>query len=79
MHLQPTLQNELVTLRPLCSTDFERLYAIANDPQIWIQHPNPNRYQRVVFENYFAGALESNGALLIYRTQDQALIIDHKV
>lgn len=74
MNLQPQLQNEVVTLRPVQATDFEDLYAIASDPQIWLQHPNPTRYQRPVFENYFTGALESKGALLIHRTRDQALI-----
>ncbi len=74
MQLQPPLQNQLVSLRALQSTDFERLFTIAADPQIWVQHPNPNRFQRAVFENYFAGALASNGALLIHRSKDQALI-----
>lgn len=74
MNLQPHLHNATVTLRPVRATDFEDLYAIASDPQIWTQHPTPTRYQRAVFENYFAGALESGGALLIHRTQDQALI-----
>lgn len=74
MNLQPRLHDDLVTLRPLQASDFEDLYAIARDPQIWLQHPNPTRYQRPVFETYFAGALASQGALLIQRTQDRALI-----
>lgn len=74
MNLQPHLSNALVTLVPLRAADFDALYAIASDPQIWVQHPNPTRYQRPVFENYFAGALASGGALLIRRTEDQALI-----
>ncbi len=74
MNLQPHLSNALVTLRPVQESDFEDLYAIASDPQIWVQHPTPTRYQRAVFENYFAGALASKGALLIQRTHDDALI-----
>jgi RimJ/RimL family protein N-acetyltransferase len=74
MNLQPHLSNALVTLQPVLESDFDALYAIASDPQIWVQHPNPMRYQRAVFENYFAGALESKGALLIYRTRGRALI-----
>ena len=74
MDLQPKLHNERVTLHPVQSTDFERLYAVASDPQIWVQHPTPTRYQRSVFETYFAGAIESKGALLILRSEDQALI-----
>jgi RimJ/RimL family protein N-acetyltransferase len=65
IHFQPTLQNELVLLQPLMASDFEPLYAVAADPLIWEQHPNKNRYQREPFQNYFEGALLSNGALLI--------------
>ena len=74
MNLQPLLHNPMVSLRPVQPADFEDLYAIASDPQIWVQHPTPTRYQRPVFENYFAGALASNGALLIHRAQNHSLI-----
>jgi RimJ/RimL family protein N-acetyltransferase len=67
--LQPTLENPWIRLRPLLPTDFEQLYAAAADPLIWEQHPNRNRYQRDVFENYFKGAIESGGALLIFDNQ----------
>jgi N-acetyltransferase len=59
------LEDESVMLRPLQHSDFEALYAVASDPLIWEQHPNPNRYQRAVFENYFKGAMESGGAYVI--------------
>ncbi len=65
-NLQPIhLQNELVQLTPLSAADFEELYAVASDPLIWEQHPNPDRYQRPVFLNYFDGAMASKGAFLI--------------
>ncbi len=64
--LQPTLKNELVKLIPLTDRDFEKLYEIASDRQIWEQHPNKDRYKREVFENFFKGAVESGGAFLIY-------------
>jgi RimJ/RimL family protein N-acetyltransferase len=63
--LQPTLENHWLSLRPLRAEDFEALYAVAADPLIWEQHPSRTRYQRDVFENYFRGAMESRGALLI--------------
>jgi len=63
--LQPSLEDAWIKLRPLRSEDFESLYAAASDPLIWEQHPNRNRYQRDVFANYFKGAMESGGALLI--------------
>lgn len=74
MNLQPSLQDVLVSLRPLQLTDLDALHEVACDPRIWEQHPTPTRYQRAVFENYFAGAMASGGALLVRRTEDQALI-----
>lgn len=63
--LQPTLSSARVHLAPLRADDFTRLYAVACDPLIWEQHPNQSRYQHQVFHNYFQGAMESGGALLI--------------
>lgn len=63
--LQPVLTGELLSLRPLRPDDFEPLYQVASDPLIWEQHPQPTRYQREVFEQYFAGALKSGGAFVV--------------
>jgi len=62
--LQPHLEDDLITLRPLKQEDFESLYAVASDPLVWEQHPNKDRYRREVFEIFFKGAMESKGALL---------------
>lgn len=66
MNLQPTLENKYVSIRPLKPEDFEILYAAANDPLLWEQHPNKDRYKREVFMNFFKGAIESNGAFLVF-------------
>lgn len=71
---QPILEDEQVRLEPLKSNDFEKLYAVASDPLIWEQHPVNTRYQRDVFANYFKGAIESKGALLIYDKAANVLI-----
>jgi RimJ/RimL family protein N-acetyltransferase len=63
--LQPTLKGELVELRPLRQEDFEAIYAVACDPLIWEQHPNPDRYKEAVFREFFRGAMESVGAFLV--------------
>lgn len=63
------LENELVFLIPLESGDYERIYQVASDPNIWAQHPSRNRYQREVFQAYFDSAVESNSAFLVF---DQA-------
>ena len=65
---KPLLLDEHVSIRPLVPDDFEELYAVAKDPLIWEQHPNPDRYKKNVFELYFKGAIESNGAFMIYDT-----------
>ena len=61
---QQPLSGTRVKLQALRPTDFDALYAVASDPLIWLQHPNPNRYQLPVFQTFFQGALESGGAYL---------------
>jgi N-acetyltransferase len=63
--LQPVLHGEHLTIRPLRKADFEALYAVASDPGIWEQHPDPNRHRREVFTEFFADALASGGALVV--------------
>ena len=52
-----SLECAVLKLRPVSASDFEALYAVVADPLIWEQHPNPDRYRRDVFANYFQGAL----------------------
>ena len=73
-HLQPHLSNEWVSLMPLDTTDFPSLFAIASDPLIWEQHPNPDRYKLSVFEHYFNGAIQSGGALLVRSSVDDSIV-----
>jgi RimJ/RimL family protein N-acetyltransferase len=62
--LQPTLTGDLIVLRPLQLADFDQLFAVAQDPLIWEQHPCSDRYQEPVFREFFRDALQSGGALL---------------
>jgi len=62
--LQPTLQGTLITLRPLRAEDFSALHAVAADPLIWEQHPEPDGYTTEKFSVYFRDAMASGGALL---------------
>jgi N-acetyltransferase len=61
----PILPYENIVAYPLTKNDFERLYFAASDPLIWEQHPNKNRWQRQDFQNYFTGAILSQGAFLV--------------
>ena len=62
---QPRLQGELVRIRPLVPEDWEALYAVARDPEIWAIHPHPDRWQEPVFRAFFADALACGGGLAI--------------
>lgn len=65
IQLQPTLEDDLIILRPLEEMDFEPLYEIAKDPLIWLQHPCPGRYKRNEFAEFFRDSIKSKGALII--------------
>ncbi len=72
--LQPVLQGELLTLRPLRPGDFDELYSVASDPLIWEQHPANDRYKEDVFREFFRKALESGGALVAIDSKDGRVI-----
>ncbi|MCE4063662.1 GNAT family N-acetyltransferase [Chryseobacterium gleum] len=63
--VQPVLENEEFQLIPLQQGDFESLYKVASEPEVWEQHPNKDRYKKEVFENFFRGAMESKGSFKI--------------
>ena len=61
---QPTLTGKLIALRPLRADDYAALYAVASDPLIWEQHPESNRHEEPVFQQFFQHAIASGGALI---------------
>ncbi len=65
MNRQPILQDDSVILTPLRPDEFEELLAVASDPLIWAQHPNPDRWKREIFRTYFDGAMASGSAFMI--------------
>lgn len=73
-NLQPTLQNELVLVRPLKKEDFEELYQVANDPKIWEQHQNSDRWQSAIFKKFFDDAMASKGAFAIIDKETNRII-----
>ncbi len=68
--LQPVLEGNLLSLRPLRPEDFDELYAVASDPRIWEQHPVPDRYRHEVFSGFFREAIECGGALIASDRKD---------
>ena len=65
MDRQPVLEGQRLLLRPLRDNDWDALYAVASDPQIWAVHPAHDRWQEPVFRAYFDQGLASGGALAV--------------
>lgn len=65
LDLQPDLENQAIKLCPLEEKDFDLLYAVAADPEIWQQHPNKDRWKKEVFCTFFEGAIKSRGAFRV--------------
>lgn len=72
--LQPTLQGNLLLVRPLREDDFDELFQAASDPLIWEQHPESDRYKREVFQKFFDGAIESKGAFAVIERKSGRII-----
>lgn len=72
--LQPHLSGALISLRPLVPEDYASLYAVASDPLIWEEHPQPDRCQEPVFLGFFRDALVSGGALIAIDMRSGAVI-----
>ena len=64
MDRQPVLVGERLELRPLSSGDWDALWPVAADRELWAQHPMHDRWQEKVFRAFFADALEQGGALV---------------
>lgn len=74
MDRQPTLEGERLRLRPLAADDWQALYRVASDRQIWALHPAHDRWQEPVFRAFFADALEKDGALVVIDKANGAVI-----
>ncbi len=64
MDRQPLLEGERLRLRPLAASDWDALFAVASDREIWAQHPASDRWQEVVFRAFFDEALDEGGAMV---------------
>jgi N-acetyltransferase len=69
----PVLEDDRVLLRPMVGDDWDALFAVASDPQIWAMHPAHDRWQAPVFRAYFDEGLAQNGALVIIDKADGAI------
>ena len=74
MNRQPTLECELLLLRPLRPDDWDALFAAASDPLIWEVHPAHDRWQEPLFRAYFDDGMEQGGALVVIDRASGAMI-----
>jgi N-acetyltransferase len=63
--MQPELADELVVLSPMQRSDWDAIFAVASDPEIWAIHPSRNRWREPVFREYFEEAMASRGAMIV--------------
>ena len=68
------LEGETLSLRPLVTADFERLYEVAADPEIWAMHPASDRYKADVFRGYFDSGINSGMAFIIVNKETGEVI-----
>lgn len=74
MNRQPVLEGERLYLRPLTEADWDALYAVASDRELWAVHPSHDRWQEPVFRAFFDDALAKGGALAIIDKTTGAVI-----
>ena len=74
MDRQPVLEGERLVLRPLTETDWDALFAVASDRELWARHPSHDRWQEPVFRAFFEDALAKGGALAIVDRSTGAVI-----
>src|SRR5947207_6712912 len=72
--LQPILKGKLLQLRPLRPDDFDALFAVAQYPLIWEQHPASDRYKEDVFRDFFREAMDCGGAFIVVDAADGRVI-----
>jgi len=73
MDLQPTLQNDLLKLRPMEVGDYDALFTAANDPLIWEQHFDKRNHPDN-FKRFFEEGLASGGALVVVHKNSNSII-----
>ena len=73
-NLQPTLVGRTLTMRPMVPADWQPLFAVAADPEIWAAHPAHDRWQEPVFRQFFEDGLASRGSMVAVDNASGAII-----
>jgi N-acetyltransferase len=71
---QPTLMDDSVMMRPLTANDWDALFAVASDPELWAGHPAHDRWQQTVFRRFFDDAITCGSSLVMIDRTNGAII-----
>lgn len=63
------LSDERVSTSPLAADDFDALFAVAADREIWAIYPAHDRWQEPVFRAFFDEGLAARGSILVRDAQ----------
>ena len=71
---RPALHGELLDLRPVDREDFDALFAVASDKEIWAIHPAHDRWREPVFRAFFDGTFADEGGLVAIERASGAIV-----
>ena len=74
IELQPILEGDRVTVRPIAVSDWNAMFSAAADRMIWELHPATDRYTETVFRKYFDDAVECGAAFAFIDRQSGTII-----
>ncbi|WP_150468461.1 GNAT family N-acetyltransferase [Francisella sp. SYW-9] len=67
MDFNKSLFSEDVCFKVMNNDDFDKLFSVASDPEIWDQHDDKQRYKKEVFKKFFdSGINNPQNCYLIY-------------
>jgi RimJ/RimL family protein N-acetyltransferase len=72
--IQPILDGPRIRVRPLAAADFDDLFAVASDPELWALHPASDRYQLPVFRRLFEESMASGGTVVVIDKANETII-----
>lgn len=63
-----------IVVRPLTEADWQGMFAAASDPEVWAQHPEPDRCTEIVFRQFFDAAINSGSAFAFVDRASGAIV-----
>ena len=70
-----SLETNAFSFEQTTSSDFDPLYEVASNPEVWEQHPEKDRWKRPVFSAFFQGAMENDLGCFTIRDKSAGIVI----